>query len=146
MNEMTISKWQMASIGRSSSSSSFSRANLAALRADNDQSRMTARLARFAVQALMEEAELTPKPALIDRRGPGAHADFSLALMRRSANCLGPWFEPIALASLQQVPTQTLREELGIGRWADESMLLSTGGVNTHQCIIMTGHCRRARS
>lgn len=137
MNEMTISKCQMASIGRSSSSSSFSRANLAALRADNDQSGMPAHLASLAVQALMEGAELTPKPALVDRRGPGAHADLSLTLMRRSANCLGPWFELIALASLQQVPTQTLREELGtIGRWAEESMLLSTGGVNTHRGAI----------
>jgi triphosphoribosyl-dephospho-CoA synthase len=89
------------------------------------------------MKALVEEAELTPKPALVDRRGPGAHADLSLTLMRCSAHCLGPWFELIALASFQQIPTQTLREELGtVGRWAEQSMLRSTGGINTHRGAI----------
>jgi triphosphoribosyl-dephospho-CoA synthase len=95
---------------------------------------MAARLASLAVKALIEEAELTPKPALVDRRDRGAHADFSLTLMRSSAHCLGPWFELVALASLQQIPTQTLREELGvIGRWTEQSMLQCTGRVNTHR-------------
>ena len=43
------------------------------------------RLASLAVRALIEEAELTPKPALVDQRGPGAHTDLSLTLMKRSA-------------------------------------------------------------
>ena len=85
----------------------------------------------------MEEAELTPKPALVDRRGSGAHADLSLTLMRRSADCLVPWFERIALAAFQQTPTRTLREELGVlGRRAEQSMSWSTGGVNTHRGAI----------
>ena len=41
---------------------------------------------------LVEEAELTPKPALVDRRGGGAHEDMDLAMMRRSANALRPTF------------------------------------------------------
>ena len=44
-----------------------------------------AHLARLAVRALLEEAELKPKPALVDKRGPGAHTDLSLTLMRRSS-------------------------------------------------------------
>ena len=94
-------------------------------------------LASFAVKALVEEAELTPKPALVDGRGPGAQADLSLSLMRRSANCLAPFFELMALTSLEQIPTQTLREELGtIGRWAEHAMLKCTGQVNTHRGAI----------
>lgn len=94
-------------------------------------------LASLAVKALVEEAELTPKPALVDRRGTGAQADLSLSLMRRSAHRLGPFFELMALTSLEQIPTQTLREELGtIGRWAEHSMLGYTGQVNTHRGAI----------
>jgi triphosphoribosyl-dephospho-CoA synthase len=94
-------------------------------------------LASLAVKALVDEAELTPKPALVDGRGPGAQADLSLSLMRRSAHCLEPFFELMALTSLEQIPTQTLREELGtIGRWAEHAMLACTGQVNTHRGAI----------
>jgi triphosphoribosyl-dephospho-CoA synthase len=94
-------------------------------------------LATLAVKALVEEAELTPKPALVDSREPGAEADLSLDLMRRSARCLTPFFELMALSSLEQIPTQTLREDLGtIGRWAEQAMLECTAQVNTHRGAI----------
>jgi triphosphoribosyl-dephospho-CoA synthase len=38
-------------------------------------------LARFAMNALIEEANLTPKPGLVDRRGGGAHTDMTLEMM-----------------------------------------------------------------
>jgi triphosphoribosyl-dephospho-CoA synthase len=47
-------------------------------------------LASLACQALIAEAELTPKPGLVDRRGSGAHADLSLAILRRSALTIEP--------------------------------------------------------
>jgi hypothetical protein len=101
------------------------------------QSKTTRRLASLAVRALIEEAELTPKPALVDGREGGAQEDLSVFLMRRSAHCLAPFFELIALISLEQIPTQTLREELDtIGRWAEQSMLRSTGQINTHRGAI----------
>ena len=76
-----------------------------------------ARLARLAIQALIEEAELTPKPGLVDQRGPGVHADLSLKLMKHSARSLRPHFELMALVSFLQIPSLTLREQLGaIGR------------------------------
>jgi len=107
--------------------------------AADDRRRLAARLATLAVDALIEEAELTPKPALVDRRGPGAHTDLSLELMRRSARALRSSFELMALASFRQIPSQTLREDLGaIGRWAEQSMLLTTGGANTHRGAIWT--------
>ena len=106
----------------------------------NDQAQsQAARLASLAVRALLEEAELTPKPALVDEHGPGAHTDLSLTLMRRSARLLRPHFEIMALASFQKILSQTLREELGaIGRAAERSMLSITGGVNTHRGAIWT--------
>jgi triphosphoribosyl-dephospho-CoA synthase len=87
-------------------------------------------LASLAVKALVEQAELTPKPALVDGRGPGAQADLSLGLLRRSAQHLAPFFELMALTSLEQIPTQTLRGELGtIGRWAEHFALGSHRGA-----------------
>ncbi|MGA7778000.1 MAG: triphosphoribosyl-dephospho-CoA synthase, partial [Paraburkholderia sp.] len=47
-------------------------------------------LARLAVTALIEEVQLTPKPALVDRRGSGAHRDLDLDIMLRSAHSLEP--------------------------------------------------------
>ena len=71
------------------------------------------RLASLAVRALIEEVELTPKPALVDQHGPGAHTDLSLILMKCSAHCLRPSFELMALAAFRQIPSQTLRDDLG---------------------------------
>jgi triphosphoribosyl-dephospho-CoA synthase len=101
------------------------------------RSRLATYLASLAVRALIEEAELTPKPALVDQRGHGAHADLSLMLMKCSARALRPSLELMALASFRQIPSQSLREELGaIGRWAEQSMLQATGGANTHRGAI----------
>jgi triphosphoribosyl-dephospho-CoA synthase len=95
------------------------------------------RLANLAVDALIAEAELTPKPALVDERGSGAHADLSPALMICSAGSLRGKFELMALVSFRQFPSQSLREELGvIGRSAERSMLMITEGVNTHRGAI----------
>ena len=86
------------------------------------QEAQAAHLAGLAVRALIEEAELTPKPALVDERGTGAHTDLSLMLMRRSAWCLYPHFERMALASFQRLPGPDLREELGaLGRSGREA-------------------------
>jgi hypothetical protein len=49
------------------------------------QSRTTGRLASLAVRALIEEAELTPKPAIADDRGGGTQEDLSVPFLKRSA-------------------------------------------------------------
>ncbi len=94
-------------------------------------------LADLAVTSLIEEAELTPKPALVDARGSGAHRDLDLPLMRRSAHALRPTFLALAAASIQQHPSAALREELArIGRRGERAMLDATGGTNTHRGAI----------
>ena len=95
-------------------------------------------LAECAVDALMDEVNLTPKPALVDRRGNGAHHDLTLDLMERSAQSLKPMFEAMALAALEQgTVSQRLREAIGqIGRDGEAVMLAETQGVNTHRGAI----------
>src|ERR1700724_817196 len=69
------------------------------------RSRLATYLASLAARALIEEAELTPKPALVDQRGPGAHADLSLTLMKCSAHCLRPSFKLMLLAPFRHFPS-----------------------------------------
>src|SRR5215813_12684909 len=71
-------------------------------------------LALVATQALIEEANLTPKAGLVDCRGRGAHADLTLEMMHRSARCLFPTFKLIARISEGKNPTRQLRELLGV--------------------------------
>jgi triphosphoribosyl-dephospho-CoA synthase len=96
-----------------------------------------ARLARLAVTALIEEVQLTPKPALVDRRGSGAHRDLDLAIMLRSAHSLEPTFAALARAARQRTPSATLRAELAqIGRAGEIAMMHATGGSNAHRGAI----------
>jgi len=96
------------------------------------------RLADLAVDALIDEADLSPKPALVDRRGNGAHSDLHLGLMHASALALWPAFKEMAEAALAFGEVGLpLREALGrIGREGEQAMLATTGGVNTHRGAI----------
>jgi len=95
-------------------------------------------LADLAVEALIDEADLSPKPALVDRRGSGAHSDLHLGLMHASALSLWPAFKEMAEAAMEfGVIGQPLREALGrIGREGEAAMLHTTEGVNAHRGAI----------
>jgi triphosphoribosyl-dephospho-CoA synthase len=94
-------------------------------------------LSTLAVSSLIEEAELTPKPALVDRRGNGAHHDLDLTRLRRSAQSLQDGFAAIARAAEGEEPSLRLREELGrIGREMERRMLVATNGSNAHRGAI----------
>jgi triphosphoribosyl-dephospho-CoA synthase len=96
-----------------------------------------AQLAELARQALVAEAELTPKPGLVDRRGSGAHSDLSLDIMRRSASAIAPYFAAMAAASFIAPMDRSLRAEVGaIGREAEAAMLRETSGSNAHKGAI----------
>jgi triphosphoribosyl-dephospho-CoA synthase len=113
------------------------RPRLNAMPPPGSEGSVSVHLASAAVQALIDEAELTPKPALVDRRGNGAHADLDLTLMVRSAQSLHAGFTAMAIAGADDSPTQTLRETLGrIGREAEKTMLTVTDGSNTHRGAI----------
>lgn len=96
-------------------------------------------LADLAVQALVEEATLTPKPGLVDLRGPGAHGDLSLDLMLRSAESLRETFAAVTYACEGAKLNPELRETLGeIGRDGEAVMMSVTGDANTHRGAIWT--------
>jgi triphosphoribosyl-dephospho-CoA synthase len=93
----------------------------------------------LARQALIAEAELTPKPGLVDRRGSGAHVDLSLTIMRRSAFAIEPFIRRIAFQSMNERPSARLRATLAAtGRAAEDAMLRVTNGSNTHKGAIWT--------
>src|SRR5271156_3572683 len=86
-------------------------------------------LSTAAVTALLEEAELTPKPALVDRRGIGAHHDLDLVCLQRSAWSLQDGFAEIARAAVIEKSPPQLREQIGrIGRDMERRMLMATAG------------------
>ncbi len=94
-------------------------------------------IARAAVDALIAEAVLSPKPALVDCRGPGAHTDLSLDILLRSANSLLHCFVQMAAASASAEPSSALRAELAeIGRAGEQAMYAVTGGCNAHKGAI----------
>jgi triphosphoribosyl-dephospho-CoA synthase len=94
-------------------------------------------LAELARQALVAEAELTPKPGLVDRRGSGSHDDLSLDLMRRSASAVTPYFAAMAAVAQSMPFAHALRTEVAaIGRAAESAMLQVTNGSNAHKGAI----------
>jgi triphosphoribosyl-dephospho-CoA synthase len=94
-------------------------------------------LADLAVDVLIAEALLTPKPALVDRRGSGAHRDLDLTRLLRSARSLHGAFLQMAACAANRDPDQALREALALlGRAGERDMLAATGGSNAHRGAI----------
>jgi len=109
------------------------------LRADSVRQtrRHALQLADLAVDVLAAEAMLTPKPALVDGRGSGAHRDLDLPTMLKSAGALRGTFLSMAAAAAGREPGQTLREQLArIGRSGESQMYAATGGSNAHRGAI----------
>lgn len=93
----------------------------------------------YAVQALLEEVRLTPKPGLVDSDNRGCHNDLTLSLMELSAHTLKSTFKEMAEAVKGKSPSQEVREILAaIGREGERRMLVATKGVNTHKGAIWT--------
>ncbi|MHA3021944.1 triphosphoribosyl-dephospho-CoA synthase [Mycobacterium sp. BMJ-28] len=91
-------------------------------------------IADLAVGAISAEADLTPKPGLVDRRGPGAHTDMNLAMLHVSAEALRAAFTACTQAARSVAIDVDLRTRIGaIGRAGETAMLTATGGVNTHR-------------
>lgn len=101
-------------------------------------SRLSAtQLAAHARHALCQEATLSPKPALVDSRGSGAHNDMDLSMLLASAECLEAYFLAMAEAAFTLPLGGALRRRIGaIGRDAEQAMLQETQGVNTHKGAI----------
>jgi triphosphoribosyl-dephospho-CoA synthase len=90
-------------------------------------------IATLAVEALLQEVETWPKPGLVNPIDNGSHADMNAALLRRSARCLLPYFERLAVAGAHNARMSVLRQ---IGIAAEAAMLQATDGINTHRGAI----------
>ncbi|SEA35904.1 triphosphoribosyl-dephospho-CoA synthase [Thalassobacillus cyri] len=93
-------------------------------------------LSELAVNALVEEAELTPKPGLVDRDDSGAHQDLNFGLMVRSADSLKSTFADIGSAAFLQEPNQELREKIALIGRVGEKKMFEAVGTNTHKGAI----------
>ncbi|MDO4384737.1 MAG: citrate lyase holo-[acyl-carrier protein] synthase [Clostridia bacterium] len=96
------------------------------------------RIAEAAVNALIREAETTPKPGLVDRRNNGSHPDMSLAMLLRSARSLKPYFRECARAGLTMEEADAFPTLRALGMEAEKTMLCATGGVNAHKGAIFS--------
>lgn len=98
---------------------------------------MQTRLAELAVQALLDEVALTPKPGLVDRNNSGAHRDMDITLMEKSAHALKDYFNLAAELGflLKGECSQELQKA---GMDAETKMYATTGGVNTHKGAIFS--------
>lgn len=103
----------------------------------NSQGPLTAKLlADLAVDALIAELDLYPKPGLVSPVDSGSHHDMDFALLRASAICLHGFFEKLALAGAAGASFHSDLIPLGIQ--AEKHMLQVTGGINTHRGAIFS--------
>ena len=96
-------------------------------------------LAALAEQALIAEAELTPKPGLVDRRGSGAHSDLSLNLMRLSAKSLRPFFAAMGAIDGGQCSLVHRQHIVAIHRYARNAVSCAAIGELLHAHHIEDG-------
>ena len=93
-------------------------------------------IGELAHRALIREANVTPKPGLVDRENSGAHRDMDLKLFHASADALRPWFADCARIGLElrdAAPEQVFGRLRKRGIEAENAMFAATNGVNTHK-------------
>ena len=99
------------------------------------------RIADLAVQSLLDEVHITPKPGLVDRRNTGSHSDMDLNTFVASAKALCPYFKA-CVAIGQETAAKPAEETFQLlrqaGLDAEKAMFAATGGVNTHKGAIFT--------
>lgn len=97
--------------------------------------------AAMAVQSLLYEVSVTPKPGLVDRNNCGSHRDMDFFTFSRSAAALAPWFRKLTLQGIHSCAdaSETAFQALNyVGRQAERAMFLATDGVNTHKGAIFS--------
>ncbi len=99
------------------------------------------RISSSAVEAMLQEVAVTPKPGLVDRSNSGAHNDMDFYTFINSASLLQPYFYKMALegSSFEGEDFKELLKRIRpIGIEAEKSMFCRTRGVNTHKGLIFS--------
>lgn len=89
--------------------------------------------------ALVFEAQLTPKPGLVDAENNGAHTDMDLTTLLKGAEAIRPFLTRFAQTGVSDAalpPNGRLSAIRADGVEAETAMLRATGGVNTHKGAI----------
>lgn len=98
-------------------------------------------IAQTATRALLYEVCVTPKPGLVDRWNNGAHQDMNIFTFIDSSVTLIPFFREFTLKGLtceHEDPRLLYQELKYTGKQAEEAMMKSTGGINTHKGAIFS--------
>ena len=97
-----------------------------------------AKIGDLALESLLVEVSVTPKPGLVDRNNSGAHSDMGFFTFMKSAASLRSCFEEFALAGVSAAEKKSKYIELfdeirKIGLKYERKMFRATQGVNTHK-------------
>ncbi|MBR1486972.1 MAG: triphosphoribosyl-dephospho-CoA synthase CitG [Synergistaceae bacterium] len=96
----------------------------------------SALIGTLALEAMLVEVSVTPKPGLVDRNNSGAHSDMSFFTFLKSAAALRDSFEEFARAG-ENFRGDDVRELFPIirkiGIEAEKKMFTATDGINTHK-------------
>ena len=100
-------------------------------------------IARSAIEALLVEVSVTPKPGLVDRKNSGAHRDMGFLTFLKSAAALRNTFDQFASAGMMAARHKTAPRRMfpalrKIGIVAELDMFNATGSINTHKGEIFT--------
>ena len=101
------------------------------------------RIGRTALEAMLIEVSVTPKPGLVDRNNSGAHSDMGFFTFLKSAAALRHSFDNFADTGIMAgrrgvAPADMFPLLRKLGLDAETEMFDATGGVNTHKGEIFT--------
>ena len=103
------------------------------------QEEIVRKLSSFALQAILAEISLTPKPGLVDRFSTGSHKDMNFLTFINSTSAIMPWFSDLVTEGIAfDEPDLTLALPLirRIGLRMESAMYDVTGNINTQKGII----------
>ena len=95
-------------------------------------------IGRLALESMLIEVSVTPKPGLVDRNNSGAHRDMGFFTFMRSAASLHSCFQEFAesgvIAGINNIALSKFFTNIRkIGIRAEENMFAATQGINTHK-------------
>ncbi len=100
---------------------------------------LVSKVSAFALQGLLHEVALSPKPGLVCRNSNGAHADMDYGTFINSAAAIAPYFNEIASLAIQfkgNDVSKVLPKIKSIGLRMEQTMFKATNGINTHKGAI----------
>lgn len=92
-------------------------------------------LAQAAMDALLQEVNLAPKPGLVDPISTGAHKDMTKDTFYKSIEALRPYLLAYAEAGSHHdgTPLDLFNELRALGKQAEDAMMAATNHINTHK-------------